>query len=224
MVDASIGGKTGIDTPYGKNLIGTFYHPRAIIADLETLQTLPEKERLNGLSEILKMGLIQDASLWKMAEQEINSPKLILQAIRGKISVLEQDPMERGLRRILNFGHSFAHGIETIAQYEMSHGEAVAIGCIVESHLSKTLGYLSAPDFERIRSLYQKFPLHLPKRYERKNLLNALSYDKKNAKGEFRFVLIDSIGHALPFDHQYCRPVAEQELESTLTWMEHHYA
>lgn len=219
MVDASIGGKTGIDTPFGKNLIGTFYFPRAIIMDLQTLQTLPEKERLNGLSEIYKIGLIMDSSIWNLSEDR----ELIWKAIRGKISVIEQDPRELGLRRILNFGHTIGHGLETISNYTLSHGEAVAIGCLVESHLSMTLKYLPAKQFEQIQTHYQKFPLHLPKGYDRKALLEAMAYDKKNIQKQLNFVLIDQIGHAISFQNEYCRAVSHLELDPTLTWMEKHY-
>jgi 3-dehydroquinate synthase len=220
MVDAAIGGKTAINTPHGKNLMGTIFPPKAILADLNTLQTLPEKERLNGLAEILKMGLIFDASIWKMAESD---PDLILKAIQGKIAIVEQDPTERGLRRILNFGHTIGHALEALANYEIPHGEAVALGCVVEAYLSLQLGYLAEGDFEEIRARYQCFPLKLPEVYRRARFLQAMAHDKKKALGEIRFVLIDRIGHALPFEGAYCRAVVQSELESTLDWMERTY-
>jgi len=223
MVDASIGGKTAIDTTFGKNLIGTVYFPQAIITDLETLKTLPDKEWINGLAEILKMGLISDTSIWNLAEKEIKNHELILKAIRGKITIIEQDPTEKGLRRILNFGHTIGHGLEAISCYEMSHGIAVAIGCVIESRLSMNLGYLSEKEFEQIQSLFHRFSLYLPKTYDRKKLIEAMLYDKKNIHKQTRFVMIDRIGHAIPFDGDYCRTIAEQELESTLIWMEKTY-
>jgi 3-dehydroquinate synthase len=223
MVDASIGGKTAIDMPFGKNLIGTIYPPRAIIADLDTLKTLPDKEWINGLAEILKMGLISDPSIWKMAEQEIKYQELIPGAIRGKIRTIQRDPKETGLRRILNFGHTIGHGLELISNYSMSHGEAVGLGCAIESHLSMKTGYLSSKTFERIRLIYHRLSLHLPKEYDRSKLIEAMQYDKKNTSGQIRFVMIDRIGHALPFEGDYCRPVAEKELESSLQWMENTY-
>lgn len=217
MVDASIGGKTAIDTPFGKNLIGSFYFPRAIVMDLDTLKTLPGKERFNGLAEILKMGLISDSSILR---DEIINNEMILKSIRAKIDIVEQDPLEKGRRRILNFGHTIGHGLEAISGYTMSHGEAVALGCLAESHLSMDLGYLSEDQFEQIHSLYQRFSLHLPKAYDRKKLIEALFYDKKKKNGQIRFVAIDQIGHALSFNGDYCRMVAECELKSTLHWME----
>jgi len=220
IVDAAIGGKTAIDTPYGKNLIGTIYSPKAIFADLDMLQTLPEKEWFNGLAEILKMGLIYDASIWEMAKKNSKDPDLVLKAMQGKIAIVEQDPTERGLRRILNFGHTIGHALETTAHYEIPHGEAVALGCAVEAHLSMRLGYLAEKDFEQILGVYSRFSLKLPKAYTRAKLLSAMAHDKKKALGETRFVLIDKIGHAMPFEGAYCRAVAQSELAPTLDWME----
>lgn len=217
MVDAAIGGKTAINTPFGKNLIGTFYPPHAVFADLSTLQTLPEKERFNGLAEILKMGLIQDRTIWEREENRV------LRAIQGKIAIVERDPKERGLRRILNFGHTIGHGLEAVSSYKMPHGEAVALGCVVESHLSMCLGYLSSKEFEEIERRYRSFPLKLPKGYNRHRLLEAMSHDKKKEAGEIRFVLLDQIGRAISFEDAYCRPVGGKELESSLDWMEKVY-
>lgn len=215
-VDAVIGGKTAIDTSFGKNLIGTLYHPQAIFIDLNLFQTLPEKERLNGMAEILKMGLIYDRSLWAKE----SSPALILKAIRAKISIIEQDAKDHSLRRILNFGHTIAHALETVSGYAMDHGEAVALGSLVESHLSRTLGYLSDNDFNEIERVLSCFPLKLPKNYSRSKLFEAMKHDKKRGGGAPRFVLIDRIGHAIAFDGAYCRPVSPSELEPSLDWME----
>jgi 3-dehydroquinate synthase len=220
IVDAAIGGKTGIDTPYGKNLIGTIYFPKAIFADLDMLQTLPEKEWFNGLAEILKMGLVREPAIWEMAKENRKDPDLILKAIQGKIEIVEQDPTEQGMRRILNFGHTIGHALETVSDYEMSHGEAVAIGSVTEAHLSMRLGYLSEKDFEQIQAMYSHFLLQLPKAYIQTKLLQAMAHDKKKALGEIRFVLIDKIGHAIPFEGAYCRTVTQSELEPTLDWME----
>ncbi|HSX37309.1 MAG TPA: 3-dehydroquinate synthase [Chlamydiales bacterium] len=220
IVDAAIGGKTAIDTAYGKNLIGTIYYPKAIFADLDMLQTLPEKEWFNGLAEILKMGLIYETAIWEMAKKNGKDPDLILKAIQGKIAIVEQDPTEQGLRRILNFGHTVGHALETLAQYAMPHGETVALGCAVEAHLSMRLGYLPEKDFEQILGVYSRFPLKLPLGYARTKFLSAMAHDKKKALGEIRFVLIDKIGHAIPFEGAYCRTVTQSELEPTLDWME----
>jgi 3-dehydroquinate synthase len=223
MVDAAIGGKTAIDTAFGKNLIGSIYHPKAIVADVETLSTLPETEWVNGLAEILKMGLIFDAGIWELGKKDRKDPELILKAIGAKIEIVEQDSTEQSLRRILNFGHTIGHGLEAVARYGMPHGRAVALGCVVESYLSWQLGYLSVKDVEGILALYDSFFLQLPDGYSRQGLLQALSYDKKRSSGQMRFVLIDEIGHAMPFDGAYCRSVSLSELESSLDWMENTY-
>ncbi len=230
MVDAVIGGKTAINTSFGKNLLGTFYHPKAILIDPDTLSSLPKKQWFNGLSEMLKMGLISDPLLWNFIEAHLKKEtvifknlSLITRAIEGKARVVEQDPLDTGLRRVLNFGHTIGHGIETLSLYEIPHGTAVSLGCVVEAYLSMTLGYLPPKEFERIENLFSSFPLSLPKSYTRKALFRALSHDKKRDKKKLRFVLIDSIGKAIPFEGDYCRYVCREELEPTLNWMEFHY-
>jgi 3-dehydroquinate synthase len=219
-VDAAIGGKTAIDTRFGKNLIGTFYLPLAVFADLDTLQTLPEKEWMNGLAEILKMGLIQDPVIWELAKKDIKDPNLIVRAIEGKMAIVEKDPKDQGIRRILNFGHTIGHAIEAVAQYEMAHGEAVALGCLAESHLSMRLGYLAPKDLEEIQTMYHRFSWKLPSAYRRDLLLSALLHDKKKVGGTPRFVLIDRIGHAIPFEGAYVKEVSFDELEASLNWIE----
>jgi 3-dehydroquinate synthase len=223
MVDAAIGGKTGIDMPFGKNLIGTIYPPKAIIADVETLSSLPETEWINGLAEIIKIGLIYDADICDDIEPFTKNPALVLKAMQAKIAIVQQDPLDRSLRRMLNFGHTIGHGLEAVADYQIPHGRAVAIGCLAESHLSWQLGYLSMQDFLKIQALFHRFSLQLPKGYTPQALLHAMSYDKKKSLGKLRFVLIDQIGRALPFDGAYCRNVDHEELKSTLDWMEEQY-
>lgn len=220
-VDAAIGSKTAIDTPFGKNLIGSFYPPQAIFIDIHLLKTLPHKEWLNGLAEVLKMGLIHDPLLCDSFEKEDLS--WIRKAIEGKREIVKQDPQDQSIRRILNFGHTVAHALEAISHYELSHGEAVALGCLVESYLSLRLGYLSQADFSRIETLYSLFPKKLPQAYTRTAFLQALQRDKKNKGGAVRFVLIDRIGHALAFEGAYVRPVSLEELTPVLDWMEEKY-
>ncbi len=220
IVDASLGNKTGVNTPQGKNLIGSFYSPKAIFADLNTLQTLPKKEWLNGLAEIWKAGLIADPALLK---EEVHTA--IEKAIRVKIKILAKDPTEQGMRRILNFGHTIGHAIEKVAEYTIAHGEAVALGTVVESYLSYKLGHLSKKEFGIIQKHYETagFSLELPPNYRRKDLLAAMNLDKKKAGKDVRFVLIDKIGHAMPFDGAYCTAISSAAKKDMLDWMEAQY-
>jgi 3-dehydroquinate synthase len=220
MVDAAIGGKTAVNTSYGKNLIGTLYHPKAVFIDSATLSSLPLQEHKNGLAEILKMGLIAKPDLLKPAPIET----LISGAVQGKIEIVEQDMEELGLRRILNFGHTIAHGLEQVSSFTFPHGMAVAIGCIIESHLSMQLGFLANEDFEQIVSFYAPLhPLKLPEGYTRKAFLKALSFDKKNLKKTPRFVLLQGIGRPLNFEGDYCLAVSTNKLEPSLAFMEKVY-
>ncbi len=222
MVDASIGGKTGVDTPFGKNLVGTFYLPKAIFIEPELLKSLPEKEMKNGLSEILKYGLIEDSSIWeKCARWKEEIASLIYSSISCKVKIVEQDFEEKtGLRRILNFGHTVGHALELLSGYEIPHGEAVALGCMAESYLSHILGYLSPHELEKILSLYRKLGYTF-KKFDTEPFLEALSMDKKGKEGSSRFVLIDRIGHCLPFNGEYCRDVPRKELDRLIEWMKH---
>ena len=228
MVDACIGGKTAINTSMGKNLIGTYYHPKGICIDTHLLKTLPDIEWLNGLSEVLKMGLIADESLWTLIETSLESPSLFLddltlieKAVRGKIHIVEQDPFETGLRRALNFGHTIAHALEVLSDFEMPHGQAVALGSTVEAHLSLCFGKLSAEAFSRILNLYSSlYDLKLPKGYSEKAFLKALAFDKKRLCNKTQCVFLQEIGSVDPFDNLFMGPVLQSELQPSLRWME----
>jgi len=229
MADAAIGGKNGVDTPRGKNLLGTFYHPIAVFIDLQLLKTLPPKEWLSGLAEILKHGLISDPELWELCEQNPLSwqnPQTLKQLIRAsivaKMHILEEDLEELGMRRILNFGHTVGHGLEVLSQFRMTHGEAVAIGCMVECWLSSHLGYLSPKTLDQILELYHKcgYAKKLPQGFTRKKFSESLGLDKKALQGKPRFVLIERIGHPLSFDGAFCSTIAEKDFQAMLDWMQ----
>lgn len=222
MVDAAIGGKTGVDTPFGKNTVGSLHMPKVIFIDVELLRSLPEKEIKNGLSEMLKYGLIADANIWNKCEKWRSELKSLIRAcIDCKKKIVELDFDEKlGLRRTLNFGHTVGHALELISHYKMAHGEAVAIGCMAESYLSHLLGYLPANDLEQILHVYGNLGYKC-RRFEEKSLLDAMILDKKSKGGEPRFVLIDRIGHSLPFDGEYCRTAGRNELEKMIKWMNH---
>ena len=209
---------------FGKNLIGAFYPPTHIFIDVSFLSSLPEQEWTNGLAEILKYGLISDLSIWELIEQDpihwkTSLDQLLLSSIQVKKKIVEQDPFERiGPRRILNFGHTIGHALEMLSCFKMPHGEAVAIGCLAESCLSHRLGYLSQDQYSRIKTLFRKFPFSfkIPKQFALKPMLDAMQIDKKSKVREPRFVLIDRIGCALPFDGEYCRTAPLAILESLI--------
>jgi 3-dehydroquinate synthase len=207
MVDAAIGGKNGVNTPYGKNTIGTFYPPKTVLIDFEFLDTLLPHEWTNGRAEIIKLGLVWDATLLEGLP--------IRQAIAAKIEITELDPQEKGLRRLLNFGHTIGHALELSQNYSIAHGKAVAMGCLAESWLSMHLGYLPPSEFARVAEL---FPARLS--FDREKVLQAMRLDKKAINGIPRFVLIDQIGHAVEFDGDYCRTVKEEDLHALFDWME----
>ncbi|MCZ6874597.1 MAG: 3-dehydroquinate synthase [bacterium] len=216
MVDSSVGGKTAVNHELGKNLIGAFYSPYAVFTDITLLQSLPEREYLCGLSEVVKAAVITDAELFTFIEDHVDAvqnrqeqalAKLIERAIAVKVDVVQQDPTERGLRAILNFGHTIGHALEAVTAYtQYSHGEAVAIGMALVASLSERLGYCHAEARQRLVELLRA--LHLPVTYDgiaSEQLLDAMSHDKKAVQGTARFVLMQDIGsvvfnQAVPFD------------------------
>jgi 3-dehydroquinate synthase len=216
MVDSSVGDKTAVNHELGKNLIGAFYPPHAVFTDITLLQSLPEREYLCGLSEVVKAGVIADADLFTFIEDNVAAVqdrqqqvlvKLIERAITVKVDVVQQDPTERGLRAILNFGHTIGHALEAVTSYtRYSHGEAVAIGMALVASLSERLGYCPAQARQRLVGLLRA--MHLPVTYEgiaTEQLLDAMSHDKKAVQGTARFVLMQDIGsvvfnQTVPFD------------------------
>lgn len=222
MVDAAIGGKNGVNTPKAKNRIGTIYFPELVLIDTDFLKSLSQKEMLMGGAEILKYGLIGDPSLFQDLSKLFSSiEKTIEKSIAVKRRVVDEDPEERGLRRILNFGHTIGHALETIENYKISHGEAVAIGLLVESYISHLMGYLNGPNFHKIERLFASsdFNLKISGRVTKQKMMAAMALDKK-AKGKSpRFVLIEDIGKVVPFDGEYCTSLPKEILDLALEWM-----
>lgn len=209
ICDAAIGSKTGIDTPFGKNLIGSFYEPKAVVADLDTLDSLPEEERTQGEVEIIKMGLIHDPSILENLD--------IQKAIDAKRFIVSKDPKDQGLRRILNFGHTIGHALETAS--EVSHGKAIAWGLVLESLLSVQMGYLSPSDFELIHKLLKPFlKEEVKKRFRKEVFWQSLMRDKKRAGGDVRSVLLDQIGRAANFDGNYCTRITLTQIEKAFSF------
>ena len=208
MVDAAIGGKTGVNHPQGKNLIGAFHQPRLVLIDPNTLQTLAGREFRAGMAEVIKYGVIWDAALFERLEQSDRldqrrylSPQLILDilncACQAKAEVVTQDEKEAGLRAILNYGHTIGHAIESLTGYRLfNHGEAVALGMIAAADIAVDLGLWSQSDAERQRTLVRKvnLPTQLPSDFDPSPVLAVLQTDKKVKAGRVRFILPTQIG------------------------------
>jgi 3-dehydroquinate synthase len=208
QVDSSIGGKTAIDLPYGKNLLGTFYQPRAVFADLIFLETLPEKEFNNGLAEIIKYGIIDDEKMFSMLEENMDAvksrdsallAKLVENCCRIKKSIVEIDEKEQGLRRLLNFGHTLGHAIEAESQFTISHGEGVALGMIAAARISEKMHYLDALQLKRIEEIILRagLPVKIPRDFSVDGIISRLAMDKKKRDDVVHFVLLRKIG--MPF-------------------------
>ncbi len=208
QVDSSVGGKTGINHPQGKNMIGAFYQPQIVLVDIATLHTLPDAELRAGIAEVIKYGLIRDLPFFEWLEQ--NMDKLlardadalqyaIARSCQNKAEVVAADERESGERALLNLGHTFGHAIETGMGYgTWLHGEAVATGTIMAADLSRRLGWISAEEKSRTRRLIERagLPVIAPDLGEEK-YLQLMGLDKKVLGGKMRFVLLKGIGHAL---------------------------
>ena len=207
QVDSSVGGKTGVNLKAGKNLVGAFYQPQLVLCDLDALKTLPKREYVSGLAEVIKYGVIYDAVLF--AQLERNLPKLLqrdeatLRAVIArcceiKADVVGQDETESGLRAILNFGHTIGHAIENSSGYgKFLHGEAIAIGQVMAAKLSQKILGLPSGDAERIEKLFVHAGLPVKIKLnpaQRKKLFAAMLLDKKVSGGEVKFVLAEKIG------------------------------
>jgi 3-dehydroquinate synthase len=208
QVDSSVGGKTGIDLPEGKNLLGTFYQPRAVLIDLSFLKTLSDKDFKNGLAEIIKYGIISDEEMLALLEQErdaviqrqLSVMKTLVERSCGiKAHIVEMDEQEGGLRRILNFGHTVGHALEAASDYRLTHGEAVAIGMVAAAEISYRLDYLDERSCERIVDVIKQYglPTEIPGDFNTKEILGFMASDKKAVGAQLYFVLIKKIG--VPF-------------------------
>jgi 3-dehydroquinate synthase len=220
QVDSAIGGKTGVNLPEGKNLVGAFYSPRLVLADPATLSSLPAREFRSGLYEIIKYGVISDQRLFVFLENSIEALAnrdaktldfVIPRCVEAKAAVVSRDERESGLREILNFGHTFAHAFETATGYrKYLHGEAVGWGMIAASRLSRRMGLLAAEDAARIERLVRRVG-SLPSLRAAKpsRLLAIMHSDKKVRGGKLRLVLTRKIGTAETFGPVASKLVAE---------------
>lgn len=206
QVDSSVGGKTGVNHPLGKNMIGTFYQPRLVWMDIDTLKTLPKNEMIAGIAEVIKYGVIWDKEFFEFLKDNrdriLNLDKdalkfIIKHSCEIKAEVVSKDERESGLRTILNYGHTIGHAIETATGYtRYLHGEAIAIGMNLEARLSSLLSFLDSRDADMIRSMLASYglPTEVPSDISGDKLLSSMELDKKVLSGKMRFVLPEKIG------------------------------
>jgi 3-dehydroquinate synthase len=196
MVDASIGGKTGVDLPSGKNLVGAFHPPLLTISDLTVLRTLPEREFQGGMAEVMKAGIIGDVELFKMIEAgSTDIQEIVRRSINVKVDVVREDPFEKGRRAALNLGHTIGHGIEVASQFLLSHGEAIGIGTIAEAKIAEWLGLAQPGLSDRIEMVTEL--VGLPTRFanlETDTIVQLMRSDKKKQLGRLKFALPRAIG------------------------------
>ncbi len=229
--DASIGGKTAVDTPLATNLIGIFNQPKKVYIDIDTWETLPSREISGGLAETIKHGCLGDRELFEYLEE--NTDKIFScdreaceyisrHNCEVKYNVVMQDERESGLREVLNLGHTVGRAIETVSDYRLHHGEAVAIGLTAQALLGQTFGYVSESDVNRLTALLRKaeLPTAIPDYIDREALLRKLYTDKKVRDGKLRFVFQKGIGEVVKFgENNFAREISEPEIAAVLEKM-----
>jgi 3-dehydroquinate synthase len=224
QVDSSIGGKCGINHPLGKNMIGSFKHPSVILMDSAVLKTLPKREFMAGMAEVIKYGLIKNKSFFKFIDN--NYSKIIQQntdcllrtiftCASIKAQVVKEDELESGIRAILNFGHTFGHAIEASKNYKgILHGEAISVGMNIASAISADQGYLTHDEYCNIEDmlLNMQMPTMIPKKITSASIMKHIGHDKKKISGKNRFILLDKIGNAFindKLDNKYLKEISK---------------
>jgi 3-dehydroquinate synthase len=230
MIDASIGGKTGVDTPHGKNLVGAFHQPAAVVADPSVLSTLPVEHFRSGMAEAIKHGVIADGMYLEQIVAELPAllesasrrgdatEALVARSVEIKAEVVRRDEREMGLRQVLNFGHTIGHAIETASGYSMLHGECVAIGMVLEATLAMRVGLGSSGIARDVKRVVERagLPTALPNSVKADQLIAAMRTDKKMRTGALRFALPRDIGHMATGDGTWSVPVDESAVRAVL--------
>lgn len=226
--DASIGGKTAVDTELATNLIGLIYQPRKVYVDIDTWKTLPKEHIINGMAETVKHACLADRDFFdyieEHVEQVLNCDPAVCEYISEKncnvkYQVVMKDEKEKSLREILNLGHTVGRAIETVSEYRLLHGEALAIGMAAQVMLGCKLGFLTEDERDRVISLQEKIglPVRIPDYIDREALIKKLYTDKKVRDGKLRFVFQKGIGEVMTFgDDIYARPTAEEEIREII--------
>ena len=227
MLDSSIGGKTGVDTRHGKNLVGAFHQPRAVFADVATLATLPKPQIAAGLAEALKHGAIADAAYFAslvqgrerlMARDADALALMIRRSVEIKAGIVQDDEREQGKRAVLNFGHTVGHAVEAAAGYQLLHGEAVAIGMVLEAEIGRAAGVTVPETVRSIADAVRAFnlPAELPGGTSVAAVHTAMSSDKKARAGAVRFTLLDRIGTVARAGESWTHPIADEVVNRVL--------
>jgi 3-dehydroquinate synthase len=210
QVDSSVGGKVAVDHGQLKNMVGAFYQPEMVIADIGTLKSLPEEELVNGLAEVIKSAAIRSDSFFSFLEENIDRIKsldagileqVVFESLKIKAGVVAEDERDTGLRHILNYGHTIGHAVESVSDFEIKHGKAVAIGMVAAARIANKLGMLDDSEVERLKQLIEQagLPTKLPEIGVEKVML-AMQHDKKVQAGKARFVLLNKIGDVVVTD------------------------
>lgn len=209
MIDASVGGKTGVDVPSGKNLVGAFHPPVAVVADTELLRTLPERERREGLVEAVKHGAILDEAHVRMIEERLDglfrvepdvASEVVLASVRLKADVVSKDEREAGHRQILNFGHTVGHAVEAASEYTLGHGSSVGTGMLVEAEIGERLGVTEPGTGARLAEVLEGLVEPVPEEVSMERIVSFLEHDKKTRGGRPRYVLLERLGAVAPGD------------------------
>lgn len=229
--DASVGGKTAVDTPLATNLIGLFNQPKKVYLDIDTWKTLPEKQLSSGLAETIKHGCLGDKELFEYLEKNVEKvlecdgeacEYIAKKNCEVKYKVVMKDERESGLREVLNLGHTVGRAIETVSDYRLYHGEAVAIGMVAQARLGEKLGFISHENEQRVEKLLEraKLPTKIPDYIDRKALVKKLYTDKKVRDGKLRFVFQKEIGEMMCFgENQYGKELSEEQIAEIITEM-----
>ncbi len=223
--DSSIGGKVGVDYLKYKNIVGAFHNPLLVYTNISTLKTLPKRELIGGMSEVIKHALIYDASLFEylvayknqiLSLEDSVVEEMTYRSSQVKCSVVEEDPKESGVRKILNFGHTVGHAIETLSDFKYSHGECVAYGIVVAAYMSYKRDLLNLTQVDQMIELCREFGLLEPlDKYATSDIWQHMTYDKKKAYGKVSFILLKGIAHAI-----IVTDINEKEVEEAMKFLE----